>query len=215
MWLARLHRTLPLGAAVSIHVDEHLPVPFEDLLEGGGFARSGSGTTRRDRTLPDTVGMGVRLLLVGLNPSPHAADSGVPFSRPGNRFWPAAAAAGLVSVDRDPDHALGHHRVGMTDLVKRTTRRADELTDAEFRRGVARIARLTDWLGPRAVCMIGLRGWRTAVDRTARPGWQEAGPFGAPVYVMPNTSGLNARSSLDELTEHLRRAAAGPAAPRG
>jgi len=30
---------------------------------------------------------------------------------------------------------------------------------------------------------------------------------GRPVYVMPNTSGINASSSLDDLTEHLRAAA--------
>ncbi len=38
----------------------------------------------------------MRLLVSGLNPSLHAADAGVGYIGPGNRFWPAVAAAGLV-----------------------------------------------------------------------------------------------------------------------
>jgi TDG/mug DNA glycosylase family protein len=131
--------------------------PLHDLLVGAGFEPDGPApaTTagraahgplvacvRRARTLPDTVGAGMRLLFCGLNPSLYAADAGVGFARPGNRFWPAALAAGLVSVDRDPDHALRHHGIGMTDLVKRATVSADELTTAEYRSGLARVERL-------------------------------------------------------------------------
>ncbi len=50
--------------------------------------------------LPDTVGPGMRVLVVGLNPSVLSADAGVGFARPGNRFWPAALASGLVTAAR-------------------------------------------------------------------------------------------------------------------
>jgi TDG/mug DNA glycosylase family protein len=163
---------------------------------------------RRARTLPDTVGQGMRLLVCGLNPSIYAADAGVGFARPGNRFWPAARAADLVSVDRDPDHALRHHGIGMTDLVKRATVAAAELTVPEYQQGLLRVEYLVRWLRPEAVCFVGLAGWRAAVDRRARAGVQEAALGGVPVYVMPSTSGLNARSSPAELTDHLRAAAA-------
>lgn len=161
----------------------------------------------RGRTLPDTVGPGMRLLVCGLNPSLYAADRGIGFARPGNRFWPAALAAGLVSRDRDPVHALTAHGVGMTDVVKRATARADELDRQEYREGMARVSRLVEWLQPAAVCFVGLAGWRTAVDRKAVAGVQPEGLGGVPVYVMPSTSGLNAHSSLDDLTQHLRAAA--------
>jgi TDG/mug DNA glycosylase family protein len=52
-------------------------------------------SARRARTLPDTVGPGMRLLVCGLNPSLFAADAGVGYARPGNRFWPAARATRL------------------------------------------------------------------------------------------------------------------------
>jgi TDG/mug DNA glycosylase family protein len=162
----------------------------------------------RERTLPDVVGAGMRLLVCGLNPSLNAADAGVGFARPGNRFWPAALAAGIATRDRDARHMLAHHRIGMTDLVKRASVGADELTRDEYRDGAARVERLVRWLQPGAVCFVGLAGWRAAVDRKATAGRQPHGFGGAPTYVMPNTSGLNARVALDELTDHLRAALA-------
>jgi TDG/mug DNA glycosylase family protein len=162
---------------------------------------------RRERTLADTVGPGMRLVVCGLNPSVFSADAGHGFARPGNRFWPAALAAGLVSKGHDPRHALVHHGIGMTDLVKRATPRADDLTPDEYQAGVERVGRLVEWLRPGAVVMVGLAGWRAAVDRKATAGVQPE-PFGGrPLYVMPSTSGLNAHSRLDDLTTHLRSAA--------
>lgn len=165
-------------------------------------------TATRARTLPDYVGPQMRLLSVGLNPSLYAADEGVGFARPGNRFWPAALAAGLVSRDRDPRHALLHHGVGMSDFVKRASVGAAELTATEYREGVARLEHVVGWLQPGVVCFQGLAGWRAAVDRKATSGPIEAGFAGRRAYLMPNPSGLNASSSLDDLAEHLRRAAA-------
>ncbi len=200
------------------------PETLARLLVGAGFTvdqvaadEPGAGnqivnvTARaaRARTLPDTVGPGMRLVVCGLNPAIYAADAGVGFARPGNRFWPAAVAAGLASVDRDSDHALRHHGVGMTDIVKRATVAAAELRPDEYRAGLVRVEHLVRWLRPRAICFVGLAGWRAAVDRRAVPGWQPGALAGVPAYVMPSTSGLNAASSLAELTDHLR-AAAGP-----
>lgn len=165
---------------------------------------------RRERTLADTVAAGMRMLICGLNPSLHSADAGVGFARPGNRFWPAAIDTGLVSVDRDPLHALAHHGIGMTDLVKRATRRADELDRAEYVAGLQRVERLAEWLQPEAVCFVGLSGWRAAVDKSAKAGWQPRGLGGRPIYLMPSTSGLNAHSQLPDLTAHLHTASSGP-----
>jgi double-stranded uracil-DNA glycosylase len=235
--LAELHHSLAVGASAHLSMlggDDEGSLPdddfagrffaqwrpghLEDVLVGAGFSVTellpGSAAddwmhvlVSRARTLPDTVGPGMRLLVCGLNPSVYSADVGVGFARPGNRFWPAAIAAGLVAHDRDPRHALAAHGVGMTDLVKRATRRADELTPVEYRAGAARVERLVEWLRPGAVCFVGLAGWRAAIDRRAVAGLQRADFGGRPAYVMPSTSGLNARVPLTELTEHLRAAA--------
>ncbi len=233
--LADLHRALAVGAPVDVQVlagngEGHalagddiggrffagwLPERLRDVLVGAGITVDHVGVEgdgvrasgARARTLPDTVGPGMRLLVCGLNPSLYAADRGVGFARPGNRFWPAALAAGLVSRPRDPRHALTQHGIGMTDLCKRATTASAQLTAAEYRQGADRVQRLVEWLAPRAVAFVGLEGWRAARDRHAAAGVQPH-PFGGrPVYLMPSTSGLNARSSPASLADHLRAAA--------
>ena len=210
--LAELHRALPVGARVTASFPDTGPDGvLVDAFVGAGFDEVTVSADRprivdavRARTLPDTVGPDMRVLVVGLNPSLHAADAGVGYVTPSNRFWRAALDAGLASADRDPWHAIRHHGVGMTDLVKRATRRADELHADEFRCGVARVDRLCERLQPRVVCVVGLAGWRAAVDRKATVGLQEHTLGGRPVYVMPSTSGLNASSQLPDLIDHLR-----------
>ncbi|MGH9001049.1 MAG: hypothetical protein ACRDY7_16845 [Acidimicrobiia bacterium] len=80
----------------------------------------------------------------------------------------------------------------------------------EYRRGAGRLARLAAWLQPEAILFVGLAGYRAAVDRSAAPGWQPAPFGGVAAYVMPSTSGLNARVGVPELAAHMRAALAGP-----
>ena len=152
----------------------------------------------------------MRLLVCGLNPSLYSADAGVGYARPGNRFWPSALAAGIVSIDRDPRHALVHHGVGFTDLVKRPTVGAAELTADEYRAGLERLDRLCALLRPAAVAFCGLTGWRAAVDPKATAGWQDRRVGGVPAYVLPNPSGLNAHAQVPDIAAHLTAAYTGP-----
>ncbi len=209
LWLARLHRSLPTGAEVRISISGDLPISLDDLIEGAGFGADGPLAIRLE-SLPDSVQPHMKMLVCGLNPGRTSAAEGVSFAKQGNRFWPAALAAGIVTEDRAVDHALLHHGIGFTDLAKRTSGRADEITAAEFRSGASRVERLVRWLEPSCLLMVGLGGWRTGIDRRAESGWQAERFGGVPVYLMPNTSGLNTHESLDSLTEHLERAQAGP-----
>jgi TDG/mug DNA glycosylase family protein len=235
--LADAHRSMPVGARLHVQVtsdrnqenaDELFPgrhftwwpaARLRDVVAGAGFsidefADDGEEwldvEATRARELPDTVGPGMRLLLVGLNPSVFAADAGVGFARPGNRFWPAALDAGVVTRTHDPFHALRVDGVGMTDLVKRATPRADAISRDEFRAGAARVGRLVEWLQPKAVCFVGLAGYRAAIDRNATAGWQPDAFGHRPAYVMPNPSGLNAHAKPADFVMHLRAALAAP-----
>jgi TDG/mug DNA glycosylase family protein len=209
--LARLHQRLEPGARVRLALR-----PGEDAgvlrsrLRGAGFGairlREGVVHARREPTLPDYVGARLRLLVCGLNPSLYSAETGVPFGRPGNRFWPAARAAGLVEAERDPFAALAMG-LGFTDLVKRATPGAGELAREEYARGLRRVAALVREWRPGGVCFVGLAGWRQVVDPRAVQGWIEAGFAGRPAYLMPSTSGRNAHASLRALAVHLREAA--------
>ncbi len=230
-----LHRVLSVGSPFAVQVLEGgsegdrpgdgvpgrffagwSPEQLVDVVVGAGFSIEEASLVVsgdelrlravRARSLADTVGPGMRLLVCGVNPSWFSADAGVGYARPGNRFWSAALAAGIVDADRDAAAALTAHGVGMTDFVKRPTRTAAEVTSAEYRAGFARVERLVEWLRPGAVCFTGLSGWRDVVNPKAVAGLQAEPIGGRPAYVMPSTSGLNARTSLAELAEHLRAA---------
>jgi TDG/mug DNA glycosylase family protein len=231
--LAQLHRATTVGAPVAISMKRGEyegtelpgddfpgrffacwePDPLTEVVTGAGFALTDTEVSdswihlrgHRARTLPDYVGPGLRVLVCGLNPSLYAADAGAGYARPGNRFWPAALAAGLVSHDRRPDLVVRDDRVGMTDLVKRATVSADELRREEYRAGAGRVERLVRWLEPRVVCFVGLTGYRAAIDPKGQPGVQERSFGGVTTYVMPNTSGANAHTTPEGFVEHLRR----------
>jgi TDG/mug DNA glycosylase family protein len=243
--LARLHWALVPGAPVVLRLaraettdrrggaadrsgplgSRWRPGDLADLLQGAGFTAVRTvadgwwvrASAVRAESLPDTVGPAMRVLVCGLNPSVVAARAGVGFLRRGNRFWPAALAAGLVTADRDPLHAFAVDGVGMTDLVKRATPNAAGIAPAEYRAGAVRVERLVRRFRPAVVLFVGLAGWRAAVDPRARAGLQPE-PFGGrPAYVMPSTSGANASARVDDLIAHLRAVGelAGAAGPPG
>lgn len=226
-WLAGWHARLAVGTTITCTLrvtaeDRSSPIDdvaarhrfVHDLFDGAGFTdlaprhRAGALTVRAVRgfTLADRVGAGMRLLVCGLNPSRHAAEAGIAFARPGNRFWPALLGAGLAERDRDPDAAWRDHGIGFTDLVKRATRAADEVDPEEFRLGAGRVERLVRWLQPGVVCFFGVTGYRAGIDRRARAGVLPDGFGGRPAVLLGNPSGLNAHCRLDELIVALRQA---------
>lgn len=207
-----MHWHTRVGDVVDLSIGDQRPhgaPSLDDLIAGAGFVRHPRRhAIVRALSLPDTVAPGMRVLMCGLNPSIYAAERGVGFARPGNRFWKAALLSGLVTKERDPLHALRADRVGMTDLCKRATVASSELEPREYVDGAGRVERLVRWMRPDVVAFVGLEGWRTAVDRAAVAGLQDARFGGRPAYVLPSTSGLNAHARLDDIVEHLRAVAA-------
>lgn len=211
LWLARLHKALPVDASVRVTIRGDLPVNQDLLIEGAGFGVDADKLIKK-RTLPDMVAPGLSTIMVGLNPSVRSADAGYGFAGPGNRFWEAAIEAGLLTEPRAPEHSMIHESVGFTDLVKRATPRANEISASEYRAGLVRLQSLLGWLQPKQVIVAGLTGWRHATGEKRAAGWQEVGIADIAVYLMPNPSGLNASTSHDDLVNHLRTALAGPPA---
>lgn len=154
--------------------------------------------TRRQalsRTLRDVIAPDLDVLFCGINPGLYSAATGWHFARPGNRFWPALAASGFTPVQLHPSQrtellACG---VGITNLVARATVAADELDDEEVRAGLPRLERKVRRYRPRAVAVVGIGAYRIAFGRPrATFGRQPDELAGALVWVLPNTSGLNA-----------------------
>jgi TDG/mug DNA glycosylase family protein len=147
------------------------------------------------KSIPDVIDSGLDVLFCGINPGLYSAATGCHFARPGNRFWPALHAAGFMSRrlqpwERDELLACG---CGVTNLVRRATVAADELSVEELRAGARRLARKVARVRPRFVAIVGIGAYRAAFDRPrAALGRQPERLGGAVLWVLPNTSGLNA-----------------------
>src|SRR6059058_3580950 len=96
------------------------------------------------KTIPDLVGPGMRVLLVGINPSLWSGWAGYHFARPANRLWRTLHEAGFTDRVLHPSEtdALLAAGIGVTNLVRRATARADEVEPVELRAGVQRLRRL-------------------------------------------------------------------------
>jgi TDG/mug DNA glycosylase family protein len=155
------------------------------------------------RTLPDLVAPGLRVLLVGINPSLWSGWSGYHFGRPSNRLWQTLHEAGLTPRrlhPEDTDELLGAG-IGITNLVARATARADELSDEEIRAGVPRLEELVARWRPPVVAVLGVTAYRVAFSRPAAVVGRQLDPLaGAVVWVLPNPSGLNAHYQQPALT---------------
>src|SRR5690348_8671438 len=164
----------------------------------------------------DVVAPGLRVLFVGINPGLYSAATGHHFARPGNRFWPALHAGGFTSRRLQPwetDDLLGAG-CGITNFVRRTTSAADELDASEIRAGRRRLERLVRRWRPRAVAIVGIGAYRIAFDRPrATFGRQPETIAGALLWVLPNTSGLNANHQAKDFARAfaaLKKAVRGP-----
>jgi double-stranded uracil-DNA glycosylase len=159
-------------------------------------------TAAYGRTVPDLGGPGVRLLLCGINPSLWSGATGFHFGRPANRLWPVLHQAGFTPRRLHPSETaeLTSRGIGVTNLVHRSTARADEITDDEVRAGVGPLEKLVAEWEPAWVGFLGLSAYRTAFRRRAAGvGRQDErlGPAG--IWLLPNPSGLNAHYQLPDL----------------
>ena len=154
------------------------------------------------KPLPDIVADDLLGLFCGINPGLRSAESGHNFARPGNRFWPALHGAGFTPRRLRPeeDGLLPSFGLGITNLVDRPSRGEADLSREELREGARALEALAARIRPRVLAMVGIGAYRTGFQRPkATLGLQEDTVAGVPIWVLPNTSGLNANHQLPEL----------------
>ena len=155
---------------------------------------------------------GVDVVFVGINPGLWSGATGHHFANPGNRFWKALHRSGFTDRQLAPweDVLLPAFGLGVTNLVARTTARADELTEDEIRAGGMALGGRLDPFAPGAVAIVGLGAFRIAFDRPkADVGASDVEIAGARSWALPNPSGLNAHyqlADLERVFEEMRRA---------
>ncbi|CAN5474735.1 G/U mismatch-specific DNA glycosylase [soil metagenome] len=165
----------------------------------------------RDQFVPDVIAPNMRVLFSGINPGLYSAATGHHFARPGNRFWPALFAGGftdrLLSPWEEPE--LLSLRIGITNIVKRTTATADQLDREELIRGGRQLTARVRRHKPAVLAIVGVGAYRTAFAKPdAKLGLQPHVIGSTRVWVLPNPSGLNAHyqpADLARLFRQLRR----------
>jgi TDG/mug DNA glycosylase family protein len=170
----------------------------------------------RDARVPDLVGAGLRLLIVGINPGLWTAAVQAHFAHPANRFYSALFRAGITDHRIDASRGMSDadasylvdRGLGITNLVHRATARASEVSAAELRAGTANLARLEARWSPAVVAVLGVTAYRHAFERPrAAVGPQPERLRSAPIWVLPNPSGLNAHETIESLASAYSQAA--------
>ncbi len=167
-------------------------------------------------SLPDLIGPGIRLLFVGINPGLRTAAVQAHFGTRSNRFYRALYQGGVIDrpIDAsggfDPDDRahLIERGVGISNLVRGASRRADELGAAELRAGAADLTERMALLRPPVVAMLGITAYRIAFEcKKAVAGLQPDPIAQSQLWVLPNPSGLNAHATPASLALAYREAA--------
>jgi len=165
-------------------------------------------------TLPDLLVDGLDVVFVGINPSVYSAERGRYFARPGNRFWPclsrsvlsvrARTALGVEVLGPEHDRLLQQYGIGFTDVVKRPTPKASDLSAAELAGGVAVLLEKIARHKPRIACFHGITGYRAVHDLLvgkATPialGLQTVQLDATRIFLVPNPSGANAHFTRED-----------------
>ncbi|WP_405496701.1 G/U mismatch-specific DNA glycosylase [Nocardia sp. NBC_00511] len=161
----------------------------------------------QDKTIPDLIGPGLRVLFCGINPGLWSGATGIHFARPGNRFWPALHRSDFTPrllAPSEQQELLGLG-LGITNVAARTTAKAEELTADELRVGGRALVERVERYRPRVLAVLGIGAYRTAFGRPRTTiGPQTEGIGDTAVWVLPNPSGLNAHYTLDGLASEFR-----------
>ena len=159
-------------------------------------------------TVPDVIAPNLKVLFVGINPGLYSAATRRHFARPGNRFWPALRDGGFTDGLMSPfdNEKLLARGYGITNIVRRATNAADELSKDEIIRGAKTLVRKIHKFQPHIVAILGVGSYRTAFKRPdAQIGRQEETIGDSIVWLLPNPSGLNAHFIPSKLAVIFRQ----------
>lgn len=154
------------------------------------------------KTIEDVIAPNLKVLFCGINPGLYSGYTGHHFARPGNRFWPTLHSAGFTPRRLSPseERELLLHGYGITNLVRRATATAAELSAAELKSGGERLVAKVEHFRPAVVAVLGVTAYRTAFGLPrATLGEQPEGLGPVRLWVLPNPSGLNAHFTPADL----------------
>lgn len=160
------------------------------------------------KTLPDYLRKGMKLVIVGCNPTESSVRAGHYYAGRGNPFWPTLYESGVVPepFDYPDDRRIIEFGIGLTDLVKRPTRTIEELKREDFAEGRIVLSQKLEEYAPRVVAFNGKLTYEQFAQRKCRYGLQKGSLYGAQVFVLPSTVGQTGRTKAEAI-RHFRKLA--------
>jgi len=160
------------------------------------------------RTLPDHLRKGMKLVIVGCNPSESSVRVGHYYAGRTNQFWLTLYESGVVPepFDYHDDKRVIEFGIGLTDLVKRPTKGVEELTREDFAEGRIVLSQKLEEFSPHVIAFNGKITYEQFSQRKCKFGIQKELLYGARVYVLPSSSGQNALGKGEKL-KHFRKLA--------
>lgn len=122
------------------------------------------------RTLPDYLRKGMKLVIVGCNPSESSVRVGHYYAGRVNQFWPVLYKGGVVPepFDYHDDKRVIEFGIGLTDLVKRPTKTTAELTREDFAEGRIVLSQRLGEFTPHVIAFNGKLAFEQFAQRKCR-----------------------------------------------
>src|SRR5262249_56240612 len=161
------------------------------------------------KAVRDHLRKGMKLVIVGCNPTESSVRTGHYYSGRGNPFWPVLYETGVIPepLEYRDDKRIIEFAIGLTDLVKRPTRSLMELTREDFAEGRIVLSQKLGEFMPHVIAFNGKNVFEQFAQRRAKLGLQKELLYGARVYVLPATASQHAQKN-GERTQHFRKLSA-------
>ncbi|SMC95837.1 mismatch-specific DNA-glycosylase [Sporomusa malonica] len=151
----------------------------------------------------DIIDHNLKILFIGFNPGRRSAETGHHFAGHSNKFWRLLAAAGLTPYQFKPeeDSKLLTVGIGITNIVARPSRAAEEITKEEYRAGREILKEKLIAYKPQIACFAGVGVYKEFAGRTrVTCGMQPISVIsGVTDFVVPSPSGLTRILFNDQL----------------
>jgi double-stranded uracil-DNA glycosylase len=156
------------------------------------------------KLVDDHIKENLKILFVGFNPSIRSSETGHHFANPNNRFWRILHDAGLTPrrYNASEDSKLLDLGMGITNIVARPTKAADEIMKEEYKEGKEILRKKIETYKPKIVCFVG-KGVYQEYSGLKKVPWgkqENAVITGTIDFVAPSSSGL-VRMKVEDVVE--------------
>lgn len=146
------------------------------------------------KLVQDHIIHNLEILFVGFNPSIMSSETGHHFANPNNRFWKILYESGLTPKKLHPseDYKVVGFQYGLTNIVARPTKAADEITKEEYAEGKEILKNKIKKYRPKIVCYVG-KGVYLQYSGKKKAPWgkqEDCVVEGTIDFVAPSSSGL-------------------------